>query len=217
MLISVGPIIGTYIVLTCDGSYLRRQSVDRPSTKGTLMFGLDRQALFGASGESTRQERLATLRAEIATLRARLAADITGLDPAGDPGCRQALADADERQRAATDLIARATNSGELQVARQTLVEGLAATRFVREKQGLPLGPELPAPTAATPAPSGATVRAFDSVSSGPTPFWKRAAGIGGAAVAGGLLGSALGGAFGEGDGGSEAGWGGDGDGGGGW
>ena len=56
------------------------------------------------------------LRAEIAGLDARLAADVTGIDDGGDPVSRQALSDAGERMQAARGMKASATTVGELRI-----------------------------------------------------------------------------------------------------
>jgi hypothetical protein len=95
-------------------------------------------------GKRAEQEQIAALRAEVQSLQARLSADVSTLDPGDDPMSRQALADAGERQTAAGSLLATATTLGELRVAHRIAVEGLTATRLVRERRGLPLGPDLP-------------------------------------------------------------------------
>jgi hypothetical protein len=171
------------------------------------------------------KQELAALRAEVASVQARLAADIDNLQPGDDPVNKQALADASERYTAAGALMSTANTVGELQVAKRIAVEGVTATRIVRQRQGLPLGSDLPdtgvatvgSPTpvvhdgqehvaypdyhpdrphffgggtiAGTPAPAGYYR----------TPFWKKAAAIGGAVVAGDVLGNALGGVLGGG------------------
>jgi hypothetical protein len=192
-------------------------------------------------GKRAEQEQLAALRAEVQSLQARLSADVSALDPGDDPMCRQALADASERQTAAGSLLSTATTLGELHVAQRIVVEGLTATRLVRERRGLPLGPDLP--DLATPTVNSPTTVTVDGVphlahpdyhpdrphffggnNMAPagyyrTPFWKKALGIGGAVLGAEVLGSALGDLFGgdEGFGGGGGGdWGG-GDGGGDW
>jgi hypothetical protein len=92
------------------------------------------------------REQLATMRAEVIGLQARLGSDISTLDPGDSPLCRQALTDAAERNTAAGSLLATATTAGELDVARRIVIEGLTAVRVVREHQGLSLGPDLPDP-----------------------------------------------------------------------
>jgi hypothetical protein len=74
----------------------------------------------------------------------RLGSDVATLDPGADPVSRQALADAAERYTSAGSLFATADTEGEIATARRTVLEGLIATRLVRERLGLPLGPELP-------------------------------------------------------------------------
>ena len=74
----------------------------------------------------------------------RLSADLTTLDPGDDKLCRQALADAGERATAAGSLTGTAKTATEMLVALRIVVEGLHATQIVRERQGLPPGPDLP-------------------------------------------------------------------------
>lgn len=193
---------------------------------------------------SRKQEQFAAERADVASWQARLAADISNLDPGTDLVNRQAMSDASERYNAAGGLLASASTVGELRVARRIIVEGLTATRIVRGNQGLPLGPDLPDPQTATvtePTPlrhDGDDHVAYPTYhpdrphffgggrfgggSTAPagyyrTPFWQKAAAIGGAVVAGDLIGNALGDLFDgdRGDGGgfdnAGGGWGGDG------
>jgi len=100
------------------------------------------------------------LRAEAESLQGRLASDMATLDPGDSPLCRQAMNDASERNTAAGGLLSRATTPAELRVALRIVVEGLQATRVVREHQGLFLGPDLPDVTgpAAVTAPTQVTV-----------------------------------------------------------
>jgi len=196
--------------------------------------------MFGSRRD---QDRAAGLRADVDSLQARLAADVSNLDPGNDPVCRQALVDASERASAAGALMSRARSAGEFDVAKRTVLEGLTATRLVRERLGLPLGPDLP--------PDGRTVDAATRVEvegqqytahpeyhparphffggglGAPggyyrTPFWQKALAVGGAVAGVEMLGDLVGGG---------QGWGGDydrggydrgefddgGDGGGGW
>lgn len=95
------------------------------------------------SGKRER-ERLVGLRADVDSLQARLAFDVSTLDPADDPVARQALSDASERESAAGALMARASTVAELDVAKRIVLEGLFGTRLVRQRRGLPLGPDLP-------------------------------------------------------------------------
>jgi len=71
-------------------------------------------------------------------LQARLAADVSNLDPGDDPVCRPAIVDASERATAAGALMSRARGAGEFDVAKRTVLEGLTATRLVRERLGPP-------------------------------------------------------------------------------
>ncbi len=174
-------------------------------------------------GMFTRREdrEVAGLRAEVESLQSRLASDVSTLDPGDSPLCRQAMNDASERNNAAGGLLARARTAEEMRVALRIVVEGLHATRVVREHQGLSLGPDLPdvtsPATVTTPTPvnigaqqitahpayhpqqphyfGGGTV-AGSPVPGGyyRTPFWKKAIMIGGAVAGGEMLGDLLGG-----------------------
>lgn len=171
---------------------------------GAVMFGNRRE-----------QERAAGLRAEVESLQARLAADVSNLDPGDDPVARQALTDASERATAAGSLMSRAATVAEFDIAKRTVVEGLHATRLVRERQGLPLGPDLPSDPRsvdmATPvAINGANYTAhpdyhpeqphfFGGGGGAPggyyrTPFWQKALAVGGAFAGVEMLGDLLGG-----------------------
>lgn len=172
-------------------------------------------------GTRKQQEQSNAVRAEVDSLQGRLAADISNLEAGSDAVSRQAMADAAERYNAAGALMDRATSVGELLVAKRIVVEGLTATRIVRQQQGLPVGAELPnlEQTVGSPTPvvhDGQEHIAYPGYhpnqphffGGGPigpihapagyykTPFWKKAAAIGGAVVAGDLLGNALGGLF---------------------
>lgn len=172
--------------------------------------------MFGARKQ---QEQVNALRAEVGSLQARLAADISNLDGGTDPVSRQAMADAAERFNAAGSVLDTASSVGELRVARRTAVEGLTATRIVRQRLGLPLGADLPALEATVDEPTpvlhegeehmahpsyhpdqphffgGGQIGATQAPAGYyKTPFWKKAAAIGGAVVAGDLIGNALGG-----------------------
>jgi hypothetical protein len=168
--------------------------------------------MFGSRRD---QDRAAGLRADVDSLQARLAADVSNLDPGNDPVCRQALVDASERASAAGALMSRARSAGEFDVAKRTVLEGLTATRLVRERLGLPLGPDLP--------PDGRTVDAATPVEvegqqytahpeyhparphffggglGAPggyyrTPFWQKALAVGGAVAGVEMLGDLVGG-----------------------
>lgn len=183
-------------------------------------------------------DRLAGLRAELASLTDRLAADIFTLTAGEDPVCQQALADASERASSAGALQARAKSGAELDVAKRTVLEGLTATRLVRERQGLPLGADLPADPRTVSAPTAVQFDGQEHVAhadyhperphffaganlggvSAPagyykTPFWQKALNMGTALVGVELLEDLLGGG---GRGGGD-GWGGGQDGGGDW
>ncbi len=164
---------------------------------------------------------VAGLRAEAESLQSRLASDVSTLDPGDSPLCRQAMNDASERNNAAGGLLARAHTAAEMRVALRIVVEGLHATRVVREHQGLSLGPDLPdvtsPATVTTPTPvnigeqqitahpeyhpqqphyfGGGTI-AGTPVPGGyyRTPFWKKAMMIGAAVAGGEMLGDLLGG-----------------------
>ena len=171
------------------------------------------------------RDRVAGLRAEVDSLQARLAADVSNLDPGDDPVCRQALADASERSNAAGALMSRAVSAAEFDVAKRTVLEGLTATRLVRERQGLPLGPDLPTDPRTVDAATRVEVDGEEHVAhpeyhperphffggggGAPggyyrTPFWKKALAVGGAIAGAEMLGDLIGG----------GGWGGDYDGG---
>jgi hypothetical protein len=172
------------------------------------------ELVFGARRQ---QEDLNAARADVGSLQARLAADISNLDAGADPVSRQAMADAGERYNAAGAVLDRAASVGELLVAKRIVVEGLTATRIVRQHQGLPLGADLPDLDATVNQPTAVSHGGQEhvaypgyhpdqphffgggrvGVTQAPagyyrTPFWKKAAAIGGAVVAGDLLGNAL-------------------------
>jgi hypothetical protein len=171
--------------------------------------------MFGARKQ---QEQLGALRAEVGSLQGRLAADINNLNAGDDAVSRQALVDAAERFNSAGSLLDTAKSAGELQVAMRVVVEGLTATRIVRERQGLPLGADLPEPANTVPEPTAVLHDGEEHIAypdyhpdrphffgGGPvgstqapagyykTPFWKKAAAIGVAVVAGEMLGDVLG------------------------
>lgn len=181
-------------------------------------------------------DEMAGLRAEVQSLQGRLAADVSNLDPGEDPMCRQAMTDASERNNAAGALLARASAPSEMRVALRIVVEGLQATRVIREHQGLSLGADLPDIT--SPATVQAPTPVFlgkQSTTAYPeyhptqphyfpggdvggnqvpggyyrTPFWKKAMMLGGAVAGGQLLGDLLGGGGGDYEGGDWGGGGG--------
>lgn len=199
--------------------------------------------MFGSRRES---DQVTGLRAEVGSLQARLAADVSNLSDGGDPACRQALVDAAERNNAAGSLLVSATTVGQLEVARNIVVEGLTAARFVRGKQELPLGPDLATQASEVSSPTVVTVGGQQHTAhpgyhpnaphwfgggSGTapagyyrTPFWKKALAVGGTVMGAEMLGGAVGDLLGDGGGGGGyesddrgGGWGGSGDDGGGW
>ena len=91
-----------------------------------------------------REAQVAEARADAESLYQRLGNDVSLLSAQGDPVCAQALADAGERFTMAGSILGHSTTVGQLRAVRRTAIEGLTATRVVRAKQGLDLGPELP-------------------------------------------------------------------------
>ncbi len=169
------------------------------------MFGSGKPAQFAAE------------RADVSSWQARLGADVSSLDAGADPVSRPALADTAERYTAAGGILSSASSVGELQVAKRIVVEGLTATRLVREKQGLPLGRDLSVDPATVDRPTpvmheGEQYTAHPAYhpdqphffgggqvggSIAPagyyrTPFWKKALALGGAVVAGDMIGNAV-------------------------
>ncbi len=175
--------------------------------------------MFG-SGRHER-EVFAAQRADVSSWQARLGSDVSSLEAGADPVSRQALADAAERYTAAGGVLSSATTVGELQVAKRIVVEGLTATRLVRQQQGLPLGADLPVDPVTVDQPTP-VIHEGDQYTAYPgyhpdqphffgggavggtlapagyyrTPFWKKALAIGGAVAAGDMLGNAIGGIF---------------------
>lgn len=167
-------------------------------------------------GNRREQERIAAMRADVESLQARLAADVSNLSDRDDPVARQAMADASERFAAAGALMSRASSLAELDVAKRIVVEGLLATRLVRERQGLPLGADLPPDPRTVDGVTqvdvdGQTHTAhpeyhpeqphfFGGGGGAPggyyrTPFWQKALAVGGAVAGAEMLGDLLGGA----------------------
>ena len=138
----------------------------------------------------------------------RLGNDITTLSDGDDPTNRQALVDASERYNTAGAQIGTSKTAGELAVARETVIEGLHATRLMRKRLGLDPGPD-PAELPADPTP--AQTHPWD-VGLGHPGGGRGLGGDLGAGAAGGLLGGLLGGGLaGElfgGGGGDGGGWG---------
>ena len=140
-------------------------------------------------------------RAEVQALLGRLGHDITTLDDGGDPGNRQALADASERLNTAGAQLSQAQSLEEIAVARSVAVDGLHSTRLVRTRLGLDPGPEPAELPSATDQQTHATT--LGSLAG------RHPGGLGGllgAGAAGGLLGVLGGGLLGEMLGG-EGGW----------
>lgn len=99
------------------------------------------------------RERNSGLRAEADSLYARLGSDVSTLNPRDDTVAQQALADASERYTATGALLANPRATPEvLAVAKRTAVEGIMATRVVRQRLGLDPGPD-PLPTPPPNAP----------------------------------------------------------------
>ncbi len=82
--------------------------------------------------------------ADVSSLRDRLGHDVRSLEPGDDAVARQAMADASERYATASTLLERAGSDAQLRTAWLAGVEGLHATRVVRQRQGLDLGPPVP-------------------------------------------------------------------------
>jgi hypothetical protein len=117
-------------------------------------------------------------------------------------------------------VLATATTPAELRVAQRILIEGLHATRLVRQRQGLPLGADLPdlaavsEPTAvhigdeehvAHPDYHPSRPHFFGGAPQAPagyyaTPWWKKALALGGAVAGAEILGGAVGELFEGGD-----------------
>jgi hypothetical protein len=114
---------------------------------GALLWRLRSRAVAKA-------QELQEARAEVALLHNRLGLDVETLFPGDDPVAVQALADAQERWNATGALLATADTLGDFAAARRTALEGLAASRTVRERIGLDAGPEPQAPQA-VPRPTG--------------------------------------------------------------
>jgi hypothetical protein len=76
----------------------------------------------------------------------RLADEIAALEPTGVAPAHQALADASERLSSAGSRLDDADTVEKCRSVRQTLLEGLHATRSARAALGIDPGPALPAP-----------------------------------------------------------------------
>ena len=147
------------------------------------------------SSNKRERERLAGLRADLDSLQARLASDVSTLDPGDDPVARQALSDASERETAAGALMARASTVAELDVAKRIVLEGLFGTRLVRQRRGLPLGPDLPPDPRTVDSPTQVDIDG-QSHTAHPEYHPDRPHFFGGGGLAGGLRGSAAPGGY---------------------
>lgn len=117
--------------------------------------GLGGGAYLLVRSRKAKQKRLKDLedaRADVESLYHRLGSDVSLLFAGDDKVAQQALTDAGERYNATGALMAKADTLGEFAAARRTAVEGLAATRLVRERIGLDPGPEVPLPPGSVPA-----------------------------------------------------------------
>lgn len=120
-----------------------------------VVGGLGGGAYLLVRNRKAKQKRLKDLedaRADVESLYHRLGSDVSLLFAGDDKVAQQALTDAGERYNATGALMAKADTLGEFAAARRTAVEGLAATRLVRERTGLDPGPEVPLPPGSVPA-----------------------------------------------------------------
>lgn len=120
-----------------------------------VVGGLGGGAYLLVRNRRAKQKRLKDLedaRADVESLYHRLGSDVSLLFAGDDKVAQQALTDAGERYNATGALMAKADTLGEFAAARRTAVEGLAATRLVRERTGLDPGPEVPLPPGSVPA-----------------------------------------------------------------
>lgn len=88
--------------------------------------------------------------AEVRSVLDRLGHDVRTLEPGDDVVSRQAMADASERYATASGQLEAAGSQDQLRTAWLAGVEGLHATRLVRQRLGLD-----PGPAPALPPPSG--------------------------------------------------------------
>ena len=103
-------------------------------------------AVGGAVAWRRRRDRraLEDARAGVQPYYDRLAAEVSSLQPGGNPVARQALSDASERFTSAGSQLAGATRPAQIEAARRSVLEGLQAARTARTALGLDPGPELP-------------------------------------------------------------------------
>ncbi len=179
-----------------SGSSSSSDSSDSSSNSGWIVGGIAVAAVGGGLYYSSRRRKkrsgdeMAADKAEIESLYSRLGSDITTLDPGDDATARQALTDASERYTSAGGLRSRATTTGELAAVRDTVIEGLHATRTVRQRLGLDLGPAIPEPPGveAQPQPvsvGGQTFQASPSYAPGQANYFPGGT-VGGTYVPGG-------------------------------
>ncbi|WP_203903532.1 hypothetical protein [Virgisporangium aliadipatigenens] len=83
-------------------------------------------------------------RAEARRWHEQLGGQLSTLDPQGSAAARQALADASERFNAAGGEIASARSVRQVELARDSALEGLSYVRAARTALGLDPGPALP-------------------------------------------------------------------------
>lgn len=91
-----------------------------------------------------REQQLADARAESLRWYERLGGQIANLPGGEDPAVKQALVDASERYNAAGGQLQRAASVRQYELARETVLEGLAYIRAARTAMGIDPGPELP-------------------------------------------------------------------------
>ncbi|MEU9327470.1 hypothetical protein AB0D91_27265 [Streptomyces canus] len=131
-------------------------------------------------------------RAEAERWVERLGGSLSTLDAGGDRAAGQALADANERYRAARGQLAAAGSPAQYAMVTQTAVEGLHYVRGARTALGLDPGPALPDLGAATVTARDGRVTVDDrtyAVSDRPggaTPYYYPGGVVGGRRVPGG-------------------------------
>ncbi|WP_328977363.1 hypothetical protein [Streptomyces canus] len=131
-------------------------------------------------------------RAEAERWAERLGGSLSTLDAGGDKAAGQALADANERYRAARGQLAAAGSPAQYAMVTQTAVEGLYYVRGARTALGLDPGPALPDLGAATVTARDGRVTVDDrtyAVSDRPggaTPYYYPGGVVGGRRVPGG-------------------------------
>jgi hypothetical protein len=101
-------------------------------------------ALFVQMRRRRRQRELSDYRAQVLPLFERLQHEINTINPGGNKTAGQALRDAQERLASAGNQLANAESEQKYGQARQTVLEGLYATRTARAALGLDPGAPLP-------------------------------------------------------------------------